>query len=247
MTWTRPEFDRKIYLFVASFDQTLDLYRNEQVLLLDAFERERAANFAHEEHRRSFIAAHTIKRLALSAIHPIPPQSWQFRTSEYGKPIAKSDAQLFFNISHCKNAVCCAVSRLVDVGVDVELIRQPVPYEILPKLLSTPERRWFNSLQDPEKARGLISLWTLKEALVKATGRGISQDLTGISFSFEPITVTLQGTSSEDPSHWCFYQSSIGNDKVLSTAWKSMYNITVEEKRINIEDVLRRPSHSRSL
>ena len=49
----------------------------------------------------------------------------EFSYGEHGKPFLKNYPDWHFNISHCKNAVCCVLSR-ENVGIDIEEIKRCV-------------------------------------------------------------------------------------------------------------------------
>lgn len=186
--------------------------------LLDAAERERAARFVFERHRRAFIAAHALKRLMLASIAGPPPGSWAFEIAPGGKPYVKAKRGPWFNITHSETLVACAVSEECKLGIDVEPIGRFVPPEIAQESLPEPERRWINGLPASDRNIGFLRLWTLKEAFVKATGRGLAQSLQTFSFEFGPIRVHFYDRSLGDNREWHFEQWEISGH-LLALAW----------------------------
>ncbi len=84
--------------------------------------------------------------------------------AENGKPYADG---AYFSISHTENFVVCAVSD-GPVGIDIERIK---PYnDKLARRITTPEEYEYIN-KDAEK---LYEIWTLKEAIIKKEGKGIS-------------------------------------------------------------------------
>ena len=100
-------------------------------------------------------------------------------TNEYGKPYLR-DNKFFFNISHSKNYIACAIS-LFEVGLDIEQIDDR--YEnIIQKLLTTEELK-----NNETNIEYLIKIWTVKEAYTKLIGTGINMNLKEINTSSNGI------------------------------------------------------------
>ena len=92
---------------------------------------------------------------------------WAF--GEHGKPYLTSHEGVFFNISHCKEAVALAVSDR-EVGVDVEG-RRRFSDNLLKRSFNDEEQHAVKHSQDPEME--FAKIWTRKEAWFKYTGTGI--------------------------------------------------------------------------
>jgi 4'-phosphopantetheinyl transferase len=111
----------------------------------------------------------------------IEPSEIRFVTNEHGKPSLTPELSpdLKFNLSHSDNVMLCAIAADRDVGVDVECVRPDVAGE--PGI-----ERWFHpdevSALHSAAAAGahevaFFSLWTRKEAFVKAMGRRLDDGL----------------------------------------------------------------------
>lgn len=104
----------------------------------------------------------------------------------YGKPFLRDAFNIDFSISHCGGLVVCAFANR-PLGVDVEKIGPFLP-SLTTKALSPEERELLDS-RVPADGRArqelFFRLWTLKEALIKQTGQGLSRELTGISFRLD--------------------------------------------------------------
>ena len=89
------------------------------------------------------------------------------RYSRHGKPAL--DLPVHFSLAHCVGRVVCALSTAGPVGVDIEPIGELTAAQF-GKYLTAEERAWAGV--DP---RRFYSLWTRKEAVVKAAGsRGLA-------------------------------------------------------------------------
>ncbi|MEM9305495.1 MAG: 4'-phosphopantetheinyl transferase superfamily protein [Pseudomonadota bacterium] len=123
-------------------------------------------------------------RQLLSRYANVPPKRWRFAANAFGRPriAAPRPAQpLDFNLSHTSEHIVCAVAAVSDVGIDVE---SRVPDEFLAiarQFFSPSERRWLNDADAQESRDCFLTLWTLKEAYIKALGTGLSTPLDAFS------------------------------------------------------------------
>ena len=103
--------------------------------LLSIEERVRAELFMFERHRRQYIFAHALLRLALSQAAPnVAPTDWSFAIGRYGRPFVAAPATstaLHFSLSHADGCVACVVSRHEAIGVDVETVSRRVAASLL--------------------------------------------------------------------------------------------------------------------
>ena len=197
--------------------------------LLDTAERDRAARFVFERHRRQHIAAHALKRLMLSAMGGAPPRSWTFEAPSGGKPKVVTPRVVtpaggpghgpHFNISHCDGLVACAISDDLELGVDVEPVARKAPLDLAQTYFAPEEVRWLASLPSAEQPLGFFRLWTLKEAYIKATGLGLAQPLHDFAFAFDPLRVLFHDPALGDPRVWRFEQRQVG-EHLLALAWQ---------------------------
>jgi 4'-phosphopantetheinyl transferase len=80
---------------------------------------------------------------------------------------------IHFNLSHCREAVACVVSRR-PVGIDVESVSH-YKESVARYTMNDEELAMIEAAERPEAA--FIRLWTMKEARLKLTGEGITDDL----------------------------------------------------------------------
>jgi 4'-phosphopantetheinyl transferase len=87
-------------------------------------------------------------------------------------------ASFDFNISHSGDCIVCAASDEVRLGIDVEYIR---PLDISEFKAQCHEKEWSELVRSALSADAFLGIWTKKEALIKADGRGLSLPLSGIN------------------------------------------------------------------
>ena len=93
-----------------------------------------------------------------------------FDFGSHGKPVLRGHPGLHFNLSHCGNAVLCALDRR-PVGADIEMIRRKNLEHLLP-VFSETERASIEQAASPEIC--FTRLWTRKESYLKLTGEGLT-------------------------------------------------------------------------
>jgi len=142
--------------------------------ILDAAERERAARFRFERHRREFVAARAELRRILSEWSGMAPGDVPLAYGEAGKPRVATDAGLHFSVSHSEGLAAYAVTRACPVGVDVEHIRDvPDLDDLASRYFSPEECRRIRQESTAGRSAAFLAVWVAREAAVKATGDGI--------------------------------------------------------------------------
>lgn len=134
--------------------------------------REQALRFKHEMGQRTCVLAYLLLKRALREEFGIT-ENPVFEYGEHGKPSLVGHPGIFFNLSHCREAVACVVS-LHPVGIDIESIRKFNP-SLLRYTMNAVEVQEVLEADRPEVA--FIRLWTMKEARLKLSGEGISRDM----------------------------------------------------------------------
>ncbi|MCW3126156.1 MAG: 4-phosphopantetheinyl transferase superfamily protein [Bacteroidetes bacterium] len=104
--------------------------------------------------------------------------------TEFNKPYLGRDFD--FSISHCENLVVCAGALCAKIGIDIEPVRE-IDINDYRQELTTGE--WYLINHSKDASRAFLQTWTKKEALLKATGRGIDMDMSYIDVSNNVITV----------------------------------------------------------
>ena len=202
---------RTLHLWLANPNDVLaEGIAEECDRLLTEDERARLQAFRFERLRHEYLTTRALVRTALSHYHPISPESWRFTLNAYGKPTADADCAMQFNLSNCPELVVCLISHGAEVGVDVEpWARAEEIAEVAHTVFSPLELEQLETLSGPEKGDRGVSLWTLKEAYIKARGMGVSLPLKKISFVFggaEGIHLELDPCLNDESERWQFCQ-----------------------------------------
>ena len=194
--------------------------------LLSPDERLAAGRFQVSADAVAYAAAHALLRSTLSAYGPRAPSEWRFVTGPHGKPELddRSASALCFSLSHARGCVVCAVTRGVPVGVDVESIDRTVDVlEVARRAFTTTEYERLVACAPSLQNERFFRSWTLKEALLKALGTGLSEPMEGFEFVIPPegehdarirLAVAPPGISSD----FCFEQRIVLNRYVVAIA-----------------------------
>ncbi len=83
--------------------------------------REQALKFKYELGQRTCVLAYQLLKQLLREEYGIM-ENPLFEYNEHGKPSIIGHPEIFFNLSHCREAVACVVSD-APVGIDVEAVR----------------------------------------------------------------------------------------------------------------------------
>jgi 4'-phosphopantetheinyl transferase len=153
-------------------------------------ELEKAAKFYFEKDRARFIVAHGLLRLILSRYAQSEPGELGFRLSAYGKPaldVESGGDAIRFNLSHSHGLALVAVTRHREIGVDLEWIRDDLEVEqIACRFFSPREVAMLHELPEAMRNEAFFRCWTLKEAYIKALGKGLSLPLDRFTVSLAP-------------------------------------------------------------
>ena len=178
-------------------------YTDEQVDMLLAtlpqWRQKEALAFKHRQGRKECVLSYCLLSKMLGyKPNFTPPLNPPKRGKPYIGP--NHNPNVFFNISHCKNAVGCVVSEGGEVGIDAECLGRYKP-QLAEYCMSDEELKQISEAPDPDAEFTL--LWTKKEALLKYTGEGITDDMKTCLTSPRAEGVTIEcGINKEEGYAW---------------------------------------------
>ncbi len=201
-------------------------------------ERRRAERFCFEKDKLHFIVARGILRNILGRYLSISPRRLEFCSNSYGKPKLTetiNQKNICFNLSHSSGLAVCVFTRARNIGVDIERVRCfPDRKEIAKRFFSREEIDTLNTLTEQDKNETFYILWTLKEAYIKARGKGLFIALGTLAVSFLPGGPAKLLSALDDPlaaEHWTLQIISPGKQFVGALAveqgWTGRINIAL--------------------
>lgn len=170
----------ELHVWCAAVDVSEDLAEELLGTLADD-ERQRAARYLSDPHRRRFIACRAAQRMILATYTGASAQEIEFVYSPLGKPAlaaSGSAAGLEFNVSNSGDMALFAMARNRQLGVDVERIRDNLDHDGLSqRFFAAGERDKLRHLPEELRLQGFFDCWTRKEAFLKAIGKGLTYPL----------------------------------------------------------------------
>lgn len=149
---------------------------------LSRAEQTRADRFKFEQDRHHFVVAHGALRYILSRYCGQQPGTIELDQTDKGKPYLRNRSGLghavTFNLTHSHGRGLIAVSGGLEVGVDLELVRQDTDHLSLAKRFFSPsEWRVIEASEPGEQSAVFFRHWVGKEAMLKAKGAGLQLPL----------------------------------------------------------------------
>jgi 4'-phosphopantetheinyl transferase len=175
---------------------SLELVPGDALAVLSPGEWARADWFRQPRDRARWTAARAALRLILSGYTGSAPDRLQIspspiakgeggravRVGRWVKPALTGGSPLRFSLTHAGDRAALAVAWEREVGLDLEPIDQDLDLPPLMAVACTAaESARLETLPAAERVASFLTLWTLKEAYLKALGSGLSRDPRTIS------------------------------------------------------------------
>lgn len=111
----------------------------------------------------------------------------EFSYESHGKPYLRDCPGIFFNISHCRRGIACAVMDK-PVGIDIEEIQ--LDEDIAKVIFNSEELEDVRSAVEP--AVKFTEIWTRKESFLKLTGEGLRDDMQDVLSGIDEVFFTTR-------------------------------------------------------
>ncbi len=156
--------------------------------------REVALRYVKDDDRRLSLSVYMLLRSALEREYGITVQP-EFDYGPHGKPFLRDYPHIHFNLSHCRGAALCVVGD-APVGCDIERVEAKVDMEVCRYCCNENEVEAILGSDNPQLA--FFTLWTRKEAFLKYTGEGLTNNLPGLLLTPEALSVRFETYTAED-------------------------------------------------
>ncbi|MEY9401816.1 4'-phosphopantetheinyl transferase [Bradyrhizobium japonicum] len=165
-----------VHLWLVELDGACDT--GQLLPVLSDAERMVAAGHRADERGRRYIVAHAALRQLLQAYVHISAADLVFATGRFGKPrtvLPRFMPPIHFSLSHGGRRCLIGIARGGEVGVDIEPIdrRGDISSMAIAVLSESEHARW-RALSPCARRTSLLRTWTCKEAVLKASGIGLS-------------------------------------------------------------------------
>ena len=155
----------------------------DAVAWLDEIEQNRWRRYLHQRPQHEFALCRAALRAVLCPRLDCRNDELAFELSPHGKPSALVGgvrAPVSFNVSHSGHHGLIALAERGRIGVDIEeRVPRHDPDGPIRTAFSRAEREELAAASGARKVDLFFLLWTMKEALIKALGVGLSLDTSG--------------------------------------------------------------------
>jgi 4'-phosphopantetheinyl transferase len=143
----------------------------------------------------------------------------QLKIDKFSRPYI--DDEVDFNISHSGNYVVCALSNKTKVGVDIEEIKNIC----IKDFYSVLTKHEVNEIESNNNSLPLFfSFWTMKEALIKANGKGFAINLKDIHFKTNVVHL--------ENEEWKIFNLNLDDNYSSYIAYQGDLKINIKELKI---------------
>jgi len=194
--------------------------------ILSKDEKERVARLCFDKDKKLVIISRAILRLILSLYLERPPQNIVFSYTGTMKPVLKmrNANRINFNVAHSHDLILYAFSRRNMVGIDIERVAPISNYKRIARRFFTSRECERPDLSAEEKSlKGFKKIWVIKEAYLKATGKGVS-DMENVEVIFKKNKSQILRNSKKDKdlSGWKIQSFEPETNYVASIVYKRM-------------------------
>jgi 4'-phosphopantetheinyl transferase len=186
---------------------------------LSTAERARRARFGTPLLRDRYVVGRAALRTVLAAVLGVTARDVVIVRGARGRPQLEAGAALDFNVSHTGDMALICVTGYGRIGVDVERADRSINVSGFARKFLTPSERDRLAALDSDRARrDVLTLWTCKEAMSKATGEALSAPFAGIDVDLRNGRVLHGGPDPYRPARWTLHAVSVPGDYLATVA-----------------------------
>ncbi|WP_274651225.1 4'-phosphopantetheinyl transferase family protein [Paenibacillus humicola] len=225
-------------IYWVRLPEEIDLSAWESRLgLLNKEERTVYDRYLTDQKKLEFLVGRLLLKSLIGRRLAIEPERVAFVKNPYGKlylhPKFNNETgnePIYFNLSHSKRIVACVISSLEEAGIDVESMSPSPPLDVMPVVFVHSERNLIEAESSLAKKReAFYTVWTRKEAVMKAVGKGFSHP--PLSFS---VPVYDERAADE---YYLYYTFRPVNDEIISIAASRKAGIEIKIECREVHDL----------
>ncbi len=141
----------------------------------------------------------------------------------HGKPYVPDAGYPHFNLSHGGRLLALAFSHACPVGIDVEALqRRHASLDLARRFFAAQEAHALGTLEPADRQAAFVHLWSCKEAVLKALGRGLAFGLDRLRFELDACGPRALVEIAEDAGSlddWQLCRFDAGADHAGALAW----------------------------
>lgn len=180
---------------------------------LTAEERDRRWRYRRPVDQKRFLVGRGMLRLLLQHYTGRAAERWTFALNAYGRPAPDPPVSApAFSLSHTQDMSLCALAAAGPLGADIEAHRSVRHWQIAERFFAAGEAQLVHSAEPSARGEVFLRIWTLKEAYIKALGRGLSIPLDSFCFRLDGPQPHLADPAAD--AGWHFFQLPLGHAQV---------------------------------
>lgn len=173
--------------------------------ILNETETRRYRSYRKQADRKRALLSFGLLRLLLSCFLEKHPEEVQISREcphcrkPHGKPRVLEKHPIEVNISHSGDWVLTALTLDHPIGIDIEKrTSDHHSKDLVSRVLSVEEHKEWEKLSELEKEVAFFQYWTQKEAILKATGDGLTVPMTNLTVSRKRDIPQLAGWHGQE-------------------------------------------------
>lgn len=172
-----------IEVYIANIeDISNQTYQNFLLKLPKEAEQKVLAYHQIEDRQRTLLG----KMLLLDYLEKYTSHNlFDIKYTKYHKPYI-DNSNINFNISHSGRYTVCAFSNSNSIGIDIEEMSPTINIDDFKDFLLKLDSKMINNSSNPLKT--FYTIWTKKEALLKAEGKGLFNDIKKVEILDDKIS-----------------------------------------------------------
>ncbi|MBJ8015089.1 4'-phosphopantetheinyl transferase superfamily protein [Bacillus cereus group sp. N34] len=178
-----------------------------------------------------FLTGRVLLKKKLANYLECSPHEIIFMKNKYGKLFLATDASVHFNLSHSENIVVAAFCITKDIGIDVEYVWKN-HLDIMPYVFVREEVDWVKQHENlNDQMQAFSYIWTRKEAVMKALGKG---------FSHSPLSFKVPIEMGDSKDNTWYYTTFSILDKYLISIVQTIQpeeKIDISKKCLSFENL----------
>ncbi len=209
--------DNELHIWKYVVNET-ENYPEKTTMTLSKMECEKYESFICRGDAVRFMSNRVFLRKVLSFYVNSEPADLKFEVNNFGKP-KLTDSNICFNTSHRNNFLLVAVGRNKEIGIDIEQIINIADIQaFISSYFTSTEINVILKSPKKEQLKSIFALWTLKEAFIKAIGKGLSLDLRQIEMTdyFNSIVKPVNYENKSTP--WTIRNIDVDKDYIAAFA-----------------------------
>jgi 4'-phosphopantetheinyl transferase len=190
--------------------------------VLSPAEQTRAARFGTPLLRTRYVIGRTALRSVLARLLGMQAYQVPIIRGVRGRPRLEGNDRIDFNVSHTGDAALIGITDGERIGVDVERADRTINVGgISRKFLTDNERTLLANMDADAARRTVLTLWTCKEAMSKATADALSAPFAQIDVDLREGRLLRDGPGPYAPHDWSLHAAQVPDGYIATVAlWR---------------------------